>query len=196
MHGMVNRGIQCFVRDIYGQPRWEEVCSRAGLPFFNFESMLVYEDKMTEKVLGTLGQVLGLSRAEILEDFGTYVVSDAHLSSVRRLLRLGGDTFEEFLHSLDDVHDRAKIAMPDLDVPRLTLEPHSESEFTLHYKFSKLGYGGVFLGLLRAMADDYGALVLIDHFPQRLGRVDKDHFSIRLLHLNWSATAAAMTATL
>ncbi len=186
MHGMINRGLQCYVRDIFGSEVWEETCSRAELPFFNFETMLHYGDDVTETVLDTLSAVLERPRDELLEDFGTYVVSEKHLHSVRNLLRFGGDTFEEFLHSLEDVHDRAKMAMPDLDVPHLRLQPLSDTRFTLHYRFAKLGYGSVFLGLLRGMADDYGALVVIDHICERKGPVDADRFEISLMHLDWS----------
>ena len=182
MHGIINRGLQCFVRDIFGPEVWEETCLRAELPFFNFETMLCYEDNVTETVLTALSAVLERPRNELLEDFGTYVVSEAHLSSVRKLLRFGGDTFEEFLHSLEDVHDRARMVMPDLDVPNLRLQPNSDTQFTLHYRFSKLGYGSVFLGLLRTMADDYGALVLIDHIGERQGGIDTDRFEISLMH--------------
>ncbi len=185
MHGMINRGVQCYVRDIFGPEIWEETCSRAELPFFNFETMLRYDDDITETVLNTLAQVLARPRHELLEDFGTYVVSEERLAAVRKLLRFGGDTFEEFLHSLEDVHDRAKLALPDLDVPHLRLESHSKAQHTLHYRFSKLGYGSVFLGLLRGMADDYGALVVIDHISERKGAIDADRFEISLMHIGW-----------
>lgn len=36
MHGMINRGLQCYIRDIHGVDVWEETCERAKLPFFQF----------------------------------------------------------------------------------------------------------------------------------------------------------------
>jgi hypothetical protein len=192
MHGTFNRGLQCFVRDIYGAEVWEETCSRAELPYFNFETMLHYEDCVTDRVLQTLADILGRTVDELLEDFGTYAVSEERLAIVRRLLRFGGDTYEEFLHSLEDVHDRAKMALPDLDMPHLRLAPHSDTEFTLHYRFSKQGYGSFFLGLLRGMADDYGALVVITHAPCRRGTLDTDRFGISLMELDWGGATVPM----
>lgn len=187
MHGIFNRGLQSYVRDIFGPEIWEACCRQAELQFFNFETMLKYDDGVTDRVIKALTQVLGRPRDELLEDFGTYVVSEEHLASVRRLLRFGGETYEEFLHSLEDLHDRAKMAIPDLDVPRLRLTAHPGDCFTLHYSFAKQGYGSIFLGLLRAMADDYGALVVVDHLAQRQGDLDTDMFEISLLQ---SQTAA------
>jgi hypothetical protein len=147
--------------------------------------MLTYDDEITDRILDGLTKVLGRDRSDLLEDFGTFVVSETTLQSVRKLLRFGGENYVEFLQSLEDVHDRAKIALPDLDVPQFELESHSENQFVLNYRFEKLGMGAVFLGLLRGMADDYGALILIDHIPNRDGDVDVDQFEISLLHMGW-----------
>lgn len=102
---------------------------------------------------------------------------------------MGGENYVEFLQSLEDVHDRAKIALPDLDVPEFELDTKSETDFVLNYRFEKLGLGAVFLGLLRGMADDYRALILIDHTPKRSGDMDVDQFEISLLHMGWPEVA-------
>ncbi len=189
MHGTINRGLQAYVCEIFGKETWEDTCGRAELTSYNFETMLSYDDVITDRVILALTKVLGRERSDILEDFGTFVVSESTLTSVRKLLRFGGENFVEFLQSLEDVHDRAKIALPDLDVPQFELETRSDSEFTLHYQFEKLGFGAVFLGLLRGMADDYGALILIDHLPERKGDIDMDRFDISLMHMGWPEIA-------
>lgn len=189
MHGTINRGLQAYVCEIFGTEIWEDTCNRAGLSSFNFETMLTYDDDITDSVLEGLTIVLGRDRSDLLEDFGTFVVSESTLQSVRKLLRFGGENYVEFLHSLEDVHDRAKIALPDLDVPQFELVVRSETDFVLNYRFEKLGMGAVFLGLLRGMADDYGALILIDHIPKRAGDFDIDQFEISLLHMGWPEVA-------
>lgn len=183
MHGTINCGLQIYVCEIFGADMWEESCTHAGLSGFSFETMLTYEDSLTERLLSALTHVLGRDRADLLEDFGTFVVSEERLKPVRKLLRFGGESYVEFLQSLEDVHDRAKIALPDLDVPRFELENHGGDRFTVHYSFEKLGFGAVFLGLLRGMADDYGALILIDHIPAKGHECDKDRFEISLMQL-------------
>jgi len=189
MHGLINNGLQSYVEDIFGSARWEETCLRAKLEFMNFEPTLHYKDEATDTVLDALASVVGRSRDELLEDFGTYIVSEHRDSPVRRLLQFGGDTFEEFLQSLEDVYDRAKIALPDLQVPRLWLDSHGGGQFTLHYRFETPGYGAVVLGLLRAMADAYNALVTVQHKPQSENGIDMDLFEISLLHLDWRNSA-------
>ncbi|WP_224825858.1 heme NO-binding domain-containing protein [Cognatishimia sp. MH4019] len=163
MHGLVNRAIQCFVLDTYGDAAWEDVTRRADLGFNAFEAMLHYDDALTEAVMDAAVGLLGKPRDELLEDLGTYLVSHPTQGAVRRLLRFSGADFIDFIHSLDDLPDRARLAVPDLGLPHLVLRDHTPSRFSLECHGAMPGFGYVLLGVLRAMADDYGALVLLDH---------------------------------
>lgn len=163
MHGLINRSIQCFLRDTYGSAVWAEVVHRAGLGFDSFEPMLIYDAALTDAVIIAAVQVLCRPRETILEDLGTYLVSHPNTESLRRLLRFGGGNFVDFLHSLDDLPDRGHLALPDLDLPKLRLDTLGDGVFSLHASVMISGIGHVIVGLLRTMADDYGALVLLDH---------------------------------
>ena len=170
MHGMINRLLQSFVQNSYGQETWEQVVDRSGVGVQEFEAMLSYEDGTTEKLIAAVAEVLEKEPESVLEDIGTYVVSDPKLRATRRLLRFGGADFIEFLHSLDDLRDRTRLAMPDLEVPDLRLEQLSSSRFQVLCK-GPIEQAGFFLvGVLRAMADDYGALAVLAHNGERGGR--------------------------
>lgn len=163
MHGLINRAIQCFVTDSYGADRWLEATRVADLGFVEFESMLVYDDSLTSELLDTVSFVLKRSRTEVMEDIGTYLVSHPNVESLRRLLRFGGVTFVEFLHSLDDLPDRARLAVSDLVLPKMELLETTPGQFSLICQSQLAGYGHVMMGVLRAMADDYGALAVLEH---------------------------------
>ena len=163
MHGLVNRAIQGFVSDTYGAEKWIDVAREAGLEFIEFEAMLTYDAVYTPRVLDATAKVLGRPREEVMEDIGTYLVSNPNVEALRRLLRFGGSTFVEFLMSLDDLPDRARLAVSDLHLPGIELHEHTESRFSLVCEAAIDGYGHVMMGLLRAMADDYGALVMLEH---------------------------------
>jgi len=163
MHGLINTAIQSFVRHTYGQDRWEAVTDAAGLDFGSFEGMLTYEDAITHVVLDALRVELNRSLDEVLEDLGTFLVSNPEVESLRRLLRFCGVSYVEFLHSLDDLPDRVRLAVSDLDLPSLELREHTSGDFSLTCGPELPGFGSVMVGVLRAMADDYGALVMLDH---------------------------------
>lgn len=164
MHGLINRSLENFLSDTYGADVWRDVAKGAGLGFEHFESMFDYDDGLTYAVLGSAAERLAKSDDTILEDLGTYLVSSPNVKSLRRLLRFGGVTFVEFLHSLDDLYDRAKLAVPELEMPQLTLlNDDGVGSFKLICKGPHSGFGQVMLGVLRAMADDYGALVFMEY---------------------------------
>lgn len=159
MHGLVNRSVQCFLRDTYGTDLWVAVAAEAGVAPEGFEALMHYDDPLTDAVVDAAARQLGKQREALLEDVGIYLVT---LEPLRRLLRFGGASYEDFLHSLDELPDRARLAVPDLDLPDLTLHAVAPGRFRLDCSGPRQGFGAVFAGILRAMADDYGALVLID----------------------------------
>lgn len=184
MHGLINRSIQCFVRDTYGQPVWLRVVRDMGLGFDSFETMLSYPSGTTDRLVATAMAVLDRPRETLLEDLGTYLVSNPGLQRLRRLLRFGGVTFTDFLHSLEDLPDRGRLALPDLQLPELILSDLGGGLFRLGCGQMIEGVGHVVLGLLRAMADDYGALVVMEHLGAEGGA---EIVSIRLLDQAFTA---------
>lgn len=163
MHGLINTAIQSFVTETYGIDTWRRITAAADLGFDQFEAMLIYNDALTDRVLQAACDLLGREVAELLEDLGTHLVSHPSLERLRRLLRFGGADYTEFLHSLDDLPGRARLAVSDLVLPGLELREHATGRFSLTCQPGLPGYGWVLMGVLRAMADDYGALVMLEH---------------------------------
>lgn len=164
---------------------WRFIADGANLGFESFEAMLQYDDEVTYSLLAAAGAELEKSQEELLEDLGTYLVSHPNLEALRRLMRFGGNTFDDFLHSLDDLQDRAALAVDGLDLPSLELvaEPE-EGLFRLHCDSKHRGFGYVFVGILRAMSDDYGALALLDYAGEKDG---KEVIEINLIQDGFSA---------
>ncbi|MCO6381581.1 MAG: heme NO-binding domain-containing protein [Vannielia sp.] len=162
MHGLVNRAVQCFVRDIYGPEAWAELGAAMGIGSRGFEAMLTYEDSVTFEMLDQLSHQRQRPVEDILEDLGTYLVAHPNTRAIRRLLRFGGQSFAELLHSLDDLPDRAGLAVPELELPALALIEVRPGRYKLEVTASHGGYGPVLTGILRALADDYGALAFLE----------------------------------
>jgi len=169
MHGLINRSIQGFLRDTYGAQAWADIAAAAGLGTEGVEALQSYDDALTDAVLAAAAGRIGRSRAALLEDMGTYLIFGQSLGWLRRLLRFGGAEFVDFLHSLDDLPDRARLAVPDLVLPPIEVTEHSANRFTVATRTGWDGYGHVLVGALRAMADDYGALAMLDHDGRRDG---------------------------
>jgi len=162
----VNRALERFTRDSYGDGLWQEVMAGLDLGYGEFEPLMRYDPEVTELVLTALGTRLGRARADLLEDVGTYLVSHPKVEPIRRLLRFSGVDFADFLHSLEDLPDRARLAVADLDLPPICLHADGAGLYRLEVGLRDRGglrFGPVVMGVLRAMADDYGALVFLEH---------------------------------
>ena len=133
MHGVVNKAIESFVRDTYAPAVWEEVSAAARLGTTSFEAMLLYDADTTDRVIDAAVACIGKPRDALLEDLGIYLVSHPRYEALRRLLRF--DIVPIRLHTLDP------------------------GRYELCCGPGWTGFGHVLAGGLRAMADDYGALV-------------------------------------
>jgi len=192
MHGLMNRAIQCFLQDTYGAEAWANVAGQAGIGPEGFEAMMVYPDSVTESLLAAACSHLSKRRDALLEDIGVGLVS---VERLRRLMRFGGVDYHDFIDTLEELPGRAQLAVPDIGLPAVRVVPHAQGQFTLIVQHGQDGFGHVFAGVLRAMADDYGALALIDHVGSG---PDGETIEVELLDARYTqgrAFSLAMPAT-
>lgn len=183
MNGLIYRSFENFLRDTYGAELWLRVMEKLDEGIETFEAMFQYDSDLFQRIIKISCDYLDKPREVLLEDFGTYLVAHPSSERVRRLLRFGGVDYGDFLDSLEDLRGRAHLAVPDLDLPEIQLEDLGNGEFELSCSGADDGAGHVYVGLLRALADDYGALVLIDFDGRHDGL---DQISIRLLEADYS----------
>jgi len=169
MHGLIVTSLQRFLTQTYGSARWDEIRAHAGLPEAGFESMLDYPETMFDGTLRAAAEVLGKDQASLLEDMGTFLISASDEHSLRRLLRFSGANFLDFLNALEDLPGRARLAVPSLDVPALELVAQGRQRFHITYLWHRPDGIHVIAGILRAMADDYGALAVTEVGVDALG---------------------------
>lgn len=186
MDALLLRSLQSYVLDTFGTASWQKVCVAAGLTVATFEPMLRYDPGTADRIATVVARVLGRAVDTVWEDVGTYLVTNPDREGVRRLLRFGGTGFADFLHSLEELPGRARLAMPHLDAPELTLDEVGPDRFELRCQSPVRGLQRVLAGLLTAMADDYGVLCVIE--PGADGRtvisvLDQRHATARHFHL-------------
>ena len=162
MIGLVNTAIGSFVRDMRGEEVWAAVMAGAGVRAPRFEAMLHYDDALSDRLLSELEARTRTARPALLEDLGTYLVAHPTTAPLRRLLRFGGLDFPDFVQSLADLPARVRLALPDLDLPPITVAEGPAGVFRVGVGPGLPGFDHVLSGLLRAMADDYGALALVE----------------------------------
>lgn len=181
MHGMINRALQGFIVETYGKDVWAEVRSVADLRFDEFEAMLRYDDALTISCFEAVTRIVHQPEVSVLEDLGTFLITHPPLDPLRRLLRFGGASFAEFVLSLEELADRGRMAIPDIEVPEITVRQIDVSEYELSAHWRLPGIGALLMGALRAMADDYGVLAVLQFVSSENG-VDRLHIVIHDAH--------------
>lgn len=188
MHGLICKAVEGFVTDQHGLGTWAEIRLAARLEFEHFESLRVYDQVLAERVFNAAAASLRRDRNALFEDVGAWICTHPPLDMVRRLIRFTGRTFVDLLYALDEVHDRASMAVPGLELPRFRLEREGEGEFEIHSRWRIAGGAAVLMGVLRAMADDYGALALIEAAEARLVEGDwQERVHIRVVDQEFQA---------
>lgn len=162
MHGLIGRALETFIADAHGDALRGEALSRAGLPPDGFASARRFSSASGSLLLRAASAATGLPSAALLTDLGIWLVSQRRNEPIRRLVRFGGGDFHGFLHSLEDLPARGRLAMPDLDLPRIMLIDRAPS-YDIRTEFPQWGAGHVLSGVLRGMADDYGVLAVVEH---------------------------------
>lgn len=181
MFGLLLRSVQSYLRATFGAAALGRVLRAAGQSPDGFEPMLPYDQDVLERIIAACAEELGRPAEMILEDVGTFLVADAGHQPLRRLLRFGGATFLEFLQSLEELPDRARLALPDLELPQITIVETGPGMYRLQCGCSLPALFPMALGALRAMADDYGALVVIDPVVECHATEVKGALSVHLL---------------
>ncbi|WP_170125378.1 heme NO-binding domain-containing protein [Jannaschia seohaensis] len=159
---MICKSLEAFLISSHGPDLWERVRRMAGLREPCFETMRCYDDAVFARVLTAAATLLDQPETGVMEDVGTFICTHPPLEAVRRLFRFCGETFRDFLYSLDEIDARARMALPDLTLPSFSLHPVGEDRYEVRSHWSHPGASGVLTGVLRVLASEYGALVLID----------------------------------
>lgn len=167
MHGLICKAAELFIRSQHGEAAWRRIRAAAGLEALlgegGFDTMRLYEPEVMDRLLAAVHDELGLRPFATLEDMGTWLCTHPPMEPVRRLFRFSGASFREMLFALDEIHDRARMALPDLDLPQLSLIELGGGRYRVASSWTVPGAGAVIIGILRAMADDYGTLAWLEH---------------------------------
>ncbi|MCF3974578.1 heme NO-binding domain-containing protein [Paracoccus salsus] len=163
MHRLVIRAVEEFLRDTYGAAMLSQVIASCNE---NARSNAVGSlagpkgcGCSAEKIIPTAAILLKKPPEELFEDLGAWLASR---EAIRRLLRFSGRDFEDFVISLEELPGRAHFVIPELCIPRIDVHRQHGNTLRLVLPSSAPEWTAMLAGLLRAMADDYGTLGLID----------------------------------
>jgi hypothetical protein len=158
MHGLINRSFELFLRDCYGDKIWENVAREAKLDPRGFFLLQKSSDKVSDRLISEAATILRKAKGELVEDLGGWLTQR---EPIRRLLRFSGRNFSEFVESLGEFPRRTQMIIQSLQVPRITVTMPTQQSYEVAIDGTGEIWPMLLAGVLRGMADDYGALAVI-----------------------------------
>ena len=192
MYGLVNKAIEGLVVQHHGPDVWRRILDVAGLDAEPFVGLQSYSDEITYALVGAASQLLDRSAGDLLRDFGRYWVEFVARSSYGEWLE-AADTFEDCLSSLDEMHARLSLSLPELRPPSFELQGGEGDTIRLLYFSEREGLAPMVVGLIEGLAERFGKTATVQHLPGSKGPGGKGHeeFDIRLASAGGSLSDVA-----
>jgi hypothetical protein len=151
MYGLVNKAIEELVSEQFGESKWEEIKTRAGVLEAGFISTQSYPDELTFKLVGAASEVLMVPADQLLEAFGEYWVLYTGAKGYGEMMSHMGDSLPDFLKNLDMLHRRVSGMMPHLQPPHFYTENETEQSIDLVYNTHRSGLVPMLRGLITGL---------------------------------------------
>ena len=151
----------------HGEETWNEIRARAGVVEPQFIGMDPYDDSITYKLVEAASSVLEIPAGDLLEAFGEYWTLYTADEGYGELLSMAGETFEEALYNLDEMHARLALSMPELEPPTFHLAAAEDGKLELTYFSRREGLTPMVCGLIQGLASRFSVKVEIEVGPTR-----------------------------
>lgn len=154
MNRLIDHALRAFLVKTYGQDLVQHVSGETDGLRFRPELPVV---EFATTGLSTAASHLSKAPCEMFEDLGAWLTQ---IEPIRRLLRFSGRDFHDFLLRLEELPGRAHLVLPKLGVPPLVIEAQDHCVWLIMPR-PVPAWQHLLTGLVRSMADDYGALCVI-----------------------------------
>jgi len=179
MYGLVNKALQDLVESKHDQATWHRILERAGVRQSFFVWNEPYDDSVTYSLVAAASAELGQPAESVLEDFGVHWVLHTAQESYGPLMKAAGRSLPEFLHYLPRLHDRVVLLFPDLKLPEFEILEEGEDWLVLGYWSFREGLQPFVGGLVKGLAQMFGAQVEVSLRAGRHTGLDHDEFLVK-----------------
>jgi len=181
MYGVVNKAIQGLVTENFGEEKWLEVKTKAGIDEESFLSNESYPDAYTYKLAAAASEQLNMSLSDVLIAFGEYWIAKTGMQHYGELMKAGGQDLKEFLINLPGFHSRIMLIYPKLQPPEFKITDVQSLSLHLHYYSDRPGLKYFVYGLINGLAKMFNTPVTIEIISDR----DLGHHH-EIYKVNWN----------
>lgn len=181
MYGLVNRALEELIRKEHGDAMWERIKADAGVDVEVFIRMDQYPDEITYQLVQSASRVLHAPVESLLHAFGVHWTLYTGREGYGALLSDAGNTLQEVLTNLDDLHTRVGLMYPQLRPPSFRCTDVAADRLVLHYYSSRAGLAPMVVGLVEGLGKRFGQQLRITPQLRRTHGDDHDSFLVEIL---------------
>jgi Haem-NO-binding len=181
MYGLVNKAFEQFVRQSYGDDRWAKIRKISNLEVEIFLNMRPYPDQISYELVRAMSQELELPADQVLRMVGRYWLQYTAAEGYGDLLILSGNTFEEVLFGLNQLHTRIQLIYHRLQPPSFEVSDVTEDGMLLHYRSKRPGLAWFVVGLIEGLGSRFNTQIQVELVHERELGADHDVFRLRFL---------------
>ncbi len=164
-----------------GDAAWDALSEKVGLEWNDFSAMESYPDSLTYELVGAAAEMLDTPAEDILKAFGRHWVLYTARSGYGEMMDTWGDNLVEFLDSLNSLHARLRLAMPQLQPPsfEVTDVDTREKTLTLKYFSDRPALAPMVVGLLEGLGERFETPVEAEQVKEKTETGGYDEFFVR-----------------
>ena len=160
MYGMVNAYLEKYIIQHHGESIWREIAQTLDTYDGSFIEMKPYDDAITYKIIQTAVELTGVSLDEFLRKTGRGWISFTNEGSYGTYYSMSS-SIEEFLGSLNTVHEALSAVMEGLNPPQFAVS-RKDNGLYLDYSSEREGLVPFVLGLLDGLSDLYDEKIQVE----------------------------------
>lgn len=155
MYGLINKALKSMILERFGEQQWLAIKQAAGVDEDSFVTMRSYDDQVTYQLAGAASEVLEAPVEACLEMFGQYWIEEVATKSYGSILDIMGDNVEDFLASIDSLHDRISTTFINYVPPSFSVAPAPDDHLTVTYVSQRVGLTPFVVGLLSGIGNRF-----------------------------------------
>ncbi|XP_011500910.1 PREDICTED: soluble guanylate cyclase 88E-like [Ceratosolen solmsi marchali] len=195
MYGLILENMSEYIRQVYGEDRWEEIRRQAAVDQPSFSVHQVYPENLIPRLAKKAIQVLGITEREFFEQMGVHFVSFVGQYGYDRVLSVLGRHLRDFLNGLDNLHEYLKFSYPRMRAPSFICENETRQGLTLHYRSKRRGFVYYTMGQIREVARHFYNKDLKIVLVREEILFDTVHVTFQLTFDNRAFTLASLAMT-
>ncbi|XP_043579101.1 soluble guanylate cyclase 88E isoform X1 [Bombus pyrosoma] len=195
MYGLILENMSEYIRQVYGEDRWEEIRRQASVDQPSFSVHQVYPENLIPRLAKKAIHVLGITEKEFFDQMGVHFVGFVGQYGYDRVLSVLGRHVRDFLNGLDNLHEYLKFSYPRMRAPSFICENETRQGLTLHYRSKRRGFVYYTMGQIREVARHFYHKELQIELVREEILFDTVHVTFQLTFDNRAFTQASLTMT-